>query len=306
VPSSQGKILGSALASLEITAGDPPPSTPPISVFEFKTAEVEGMRKDLAITSRYARYFVEELVDGTTLEMVEVPANTFLIGSPVSEAHRSSYEGPQRRLGIKSFFIGKYAVTQAQWRAVSMLPKKRRYLPPDPSKLIEGDNLPVIRVSWDDAIEFCSRLSEHTGRTYSLPTEAQWEYACRAGTQTAFAFGDTLPFEIANYGGHYLGQDGKYRVRLVEVGVMGVANQFGLYDMHGNVYEWCMNARNQNYEELFTDGSPPESSGNAKYRVRRGGSWQSKESACRSAHRSAARRWLRNDITGFRVVMLEQ
>lgn len=302
-------MLGIAPASLDISSTGVPdaqtPPTPPIKVFEFETVVIEDVRKDPVRDKGQVRYFVEELYGGVTLEMVEVPKNSFLIGSPVSEAHRSSYEGPQRRLGIGSFFIGKYAVTQAQWRAVSMLPKKRRYLDPDPSKLVEGDNLPVIRVSWDDAIEFCSRLSEHTGRTYSLPTEAQWEYACRAGTQTAFAFGNAVPFAITNYGGYYLGSDGKYRVRLVEVGVMGVANKFGLYDMHGNVYEWCMNAWNQDYEELFTDGSPRENTGNAKYRARRGGSWQSKESACRSAHRSAAKRWLRNDITGFRVVMLE-
>src|SRR5262249_22849878 len=130
----------------------------------------------------------------------EIPAGTFLMGSPDNEAGRSVSEGPQHRVTIKSFFIGKFPVTQAQWRAVALLPKVQMELSLNPSTF-SGDDLPVESISWREAEEFCVRLSRETGRSYRLPSEAEWEYACRAGSRTPFHFGETVTPALVNYDG---------------------------------------------------------------------------------------------------------
>jgi formylglycine-generating enzyme required for sulfatase activity len=168
------------------------------------------------------------------------------MGSPLDETGRYGDEGPQHEVHLTEFKMGRTPITQAQWRAVAALPKFDLELKPEPS-FFKGDNLPVERVSWFDAMEFCRRLSQHTGRHYTLPTEAQWEYACRAGTTTPFHFGETIRPQLANY-------DSEEGVGTTKVGIFP-ANDWGLQDMHGNVWEWCLDHWHENYEGAPEDGS---------------------------------------------------
>jgi formylglycine-generating enzyme required for sulfatase activity len=205
--------------------------------------------------------FVEELGVGAPLIMTRTPAGTFQIGSPKQEQGRSAQEGPVHEVRLAEFLIGQTPITQAQWRLVAgWIPREwehwGRDLNPEPAKfqgeearLLAGetnaDERPVERVSWLDAMEFCSRLSQRTGRNYTLPSEAQWEYACRAGTTRPFHFGDTISPELANYNGDYAFVDGPKGInREQTTPVLGVgqfpANAWGMHDMHGNVYEWCL------------------------------------------------------------------
>ena len=187
------------------------------------------------------------------------------MGSPEDEKEREDREGPQHRVVVPSFLLGQYPVTQAQWRAVAALPQQVRELTPDPSKFkskFQGNNRPMKQVSWDDAVEFCARLAAQTERGYRLPTEAEWEYACRAGTTTPFFFGETLVPELANYSCATYGPrgvEGKPVGETTEVDHYGVANQWGLVDMHGNVWEWCQDEFHESYsdkpEALKQDGS---------------------------------------------------
>lgn len=145
-----------------------------------------------------AQEFIEDLGNGVELEMVAIPSGSFVMGSPKDEPERDESESPQHRVTIQPLFLGKYPVTQAQWQAVASLPQVNRKLNPEPSRF-RGENRPVERVSWYDAVEFCERLSQHTGKPYRLPSEAEWEYACRAGTTTPFHFGETITSDLANY-----------------------------------------------------------------------------------------------------------
>ena len=145
------------------------------------------------------------------------------MGSPENEPERQEREGPQHEVTVPSFFLGRYPVTQSQWRAVAAMPQVKRELNPEPSNF-KGDNLPVERVSWYESVEFCDRLSTKTGRPYRLPSEAEWEYACRAGTTTPFHFGRTLTTEVANYNGNYTyadGPKGEYRKTTTPVDQFG-------------------------------------------------------------------------------------
>jgi len=177
------------------------------------------------------------------IPMVEIPAGTFLMGSPTDEEGHFDDEGPQHQVTLESFLMGRTPITQAQWLVVAQLPMVMHYLNPDPS-YFKGANKPVDRVSWLDAVEFCARLSRATGRAFSLPSEAQWEYACRAGTTTPFAFGDTLSAKQANFNSHSTSEVGSFP-----------ANKWGLYDMHGNVWEWCKDQWHDSYNGAPTDGS---------------------------------------------------
>ena len=254
---------------------------------------------------RTAQYFIEDLGNGIQLEMVMIPSGSFIMGSPETEEGSTDDERPQHQVTIKAFCLGKYQVTQAQWKAVAAFPQVNRELKPDPSRF-KGDNRPVESVSWEDAVEFCDRLSKHTKRQYRLPSEAEWEYACRAGTTTPFHFGKTITTDLANYDGESTygqGPKGVYRKETTEVGSFGVANNFGLYDMHGNVWEWCQDDWHNNYEGAPTDGSAwldNEESSNRK--LLRGGSWDGNPGNCRSAYRGSY--FLDNDDLniGFRVV----
>jgi formylglycine-generating enzyme required for sulfatase activity len=185
----------------------------------------------------------------------------------------------------------------------------------DPSRF-KGDNRPVEQVSWEDAVEFCDRLSQHTKREYRLPSEAEWEYACRARTTTPFHFGETIATDLANYRGTdreyegktYLGfygagSRGEYREKTMDVGIFP-ANAFGLYDMHGNVWEWCADHYHANYEGAPTDGSAWISEEKSLKHLLRGGSWFSYPRNCRSAVRNGDTPDIRFNSFGFRIFCL--
>ena len=258
-------------------------------------------------TSRTSQGYQEpllEITNGLPLHMVLVPGGTFTMGSPENEPERNDSEGPQHEVAVPTFFMGRYPITQAQWKAVARLPQVERELVPDPSRF-KGENRPVEQVSWYDAVEFCDRLAERTSRPYRLPSEAEWEYACRARTTTPFYFGKTLTTELANYDGNNTyadGPEGEYRKETTPVDHFGIANAFGLSDMHGNVYEWCQDYWHETYEGAPPDGNAWVEGGNSDLRVIRGGSWDGNPWNCRSA----CRRWY-NPVNGlillgFRVV----
>jgi len=230
-----------------------------------------------------------ETVNAVAIEMVRVPSGKFEMGSPDSETGRQPNEGPQHNVSISSFYMGKYEVTQAQWRAVASLPIVRIGLPASPSKF-QGDNLPVEQVSWDEATEFCERLSRATGKTYRLPTEAEWEYAARAMTTGPYAGNlDTMGWYASNSG------DKTHPVGAKQ------ANGYGLYDMHGNVWEWCQDWYRENYYAQ-SPGADPTGPGTGSERALRGGSWGNFALNCRSAIRLKSAPDYRINILGFRLV----
>jgi formylglycine-generating enzyme required for sulfatase activity len=246
--------------------------------------------------------FTEDLGKGVVLEMVAIPGGTFLMGSPESEPERLDRESPQHTVTIQPFFIGKFPVTQAQWQAVASFSKVNIDLKSDPSNF-QGANRPVEKVFWNDAVEFCARLSKATGREYRLPSEAEWEYACRAGTTTPFHFGETITTDLANYNGQYTygsGSKGQYREQTTDVGSFP-ANAFGLHDMHGNVWEWSQDTWHENYNGAPTDGNAWVDE-NQNKRILRGGSWFSFPRRCRSASRYYLNPAIDLNNFGFRVV----
>ncbi len=219
------------------------------------------------------------------LDMVYIPGGSFMMGSPGGEGYDT--EKPQHRVTVEPFCVGKYPITQRQYQEI---------MNSNPSNF-RGDNLPVENVSWEDAVEFCQRLSLHTGQEYRLPSEAEWEYACRAGTTTPFHFGETITEDLANYAAVDI-----YAIELTTTPVASFApNPFGLYDMHGNVWEWCQDDWHDNYEDAPTDGSAWISENHGK-KVFRGGSWFSDSKECRSASRFRNNRAFRGGNIGFRVV----
>jgi formylglycine-generating enzyme required for sulfatase activity len=255
----------------------------------------------------------EGLAEGVLpLRMMQIPAGTFLMGSPDDELERRDSEGPRHEVTVSEFFMAKYPVTQAQWRVVAGMEAVNRELKAEPSRF-KGDMRPVEQVSWEDAVEFCDRLTVHTNRHYRLPTEAEWEYACRAGTTTPFHFGETITTEVANYrgtdneeygwsGSYGVGPKGEYREETTPVDHFGIANAFGLCDMHGNVLEWCADHWHENYNGAPTNGSAWVEGGDSSYRVLRGGSWGLNPRDCRSASRGRLTPGYRYDYIGFRVV----
>ncbi|SRR5579883_2630881 len=247
--------------------------------------------------------FQEDLGFGNWLEMVSIPGGTFFIGAPETEADSTDAERPRRLVRVNAFATSKYPVTQAQWRAVAAWPQINYTLEPNCSKFKDLQH-PVEQVSWYEAVEFCDRLSRKTGRTYRLPTETEWEYACRSGTRTAFHFGDTITTAFANYNGSRtepIESKETYRRQTIAVGRFP-SNGFGLYDMHGNVLEWCLDHGHDSYKGIPTDGRAWVKDGNPNLRVARGGSWLSYRSACRSAARDFNAPANRYANIGFRVV----
>ena len=234
----------------------------------------------------------ENLGKGVVLEMVAIPGGKFLMGSPEGVGY--DRERPQHQVTIQPFYMGKYPVTQAQWERVADLPKVKIDLRSKPSHF-KGANLPVENVSWHDAQEFCARLSKATGKLYRLPSEAEWEYACRGNTTTPYYFGDTITTDLVNHRNKY-GQT-------TEVGKFP-PNAFGLYDMHGNVWEWCEDGWHENYinAPIWPNSSIAWMSNNNN-RVLRGGQWYLNPSYCRSASRSYNSGDRRNKDNGFRLVV---
>ncbi|MBD1848290.1 SUMF1/EgtB/PvdO family nonheme iron enzyme [Cyanobacteria bacterium FACHB-63] len=248
--------------------------------------------------------WIERLTSGVDLEMVLILGRSFVMGSPENEPERFSSEGPQHEVSLNPFMMGRYPVTQAQWQAVAAMPQINRELDPSPSRF-KGEKRPVERVSWYDAVEFCERLSAYSGREYRLPTEAEWEYACRAGTTTPFHFGETITSDLANYSGSVTyndGPKGKESEETTPVDWFKVANAFGLCDMHGNVHEWCQDHWHERYEGVPIDGSAWLADQEDVSRVVRGGSWDLNPRYCRSAHRDNYSPNFRYATFGFRVV----
>ena len=286
-----------------------------LNAFEFEVVTIEVQRSGLLglgskVTSNrrrtQARYFTEDLGNGVILDMVYIPGGKFTMGSQPDEENSYNDERPQHKVTVQPLFIGKFQVTQAQWKAIASLPKVNRDLEPNPSNF-KGDERPVERVSWEDAEEFCQRLSKQTRKEYRLPSEAEWEYACRAGTTTPFHFGETITGELANYRASetYANEPkGEYRRKTTPVGSF-LANAFGLYDMHGNVWEWCEDDWHENYNNAPTDGRVWLSE-TSNIKVRRGCSWLNDPHVCRSACRSIKSRGERNYSIGFRVVCRPQ
>jgi formylglycine-generating enzyme required for sulfatase activity len=277
---------------------------------ERRPLEVEGYR--------------EELGPGVALTMVQIPAGSFLMGSPANEPERLDREGPQHDVRLGAFFLAQTPISQAQWRAVAQWkpaaggPAWQLELDPDLSHFKgdpQGDapkkgQRPVERVSWLEAMEFCRRLSQRTGRTYTLPSESQWEYACRAGSTTPFHFGATLTPELANYNGNYVygnGPKGAYRQQTTDVASFP-ANAWGLHDLHGNVWEWCADHWHDSYDFAPGDDQPwliPAAADDAP-RLLRGGSWYLIPGFCRSACRYDRHPVYRDIYVGFRVCCLPQ
>jgi formylglycine-generating enzyme required for sulfatase activity len=270
--------------------------------FDFQVIRLDVNGSTIARTKHHTQFFTTELSSGVPLDMVAIPSGHYQMGSSVAEAHSSPREWPQHAVELQPFFIGKYPVTQAQWQAVARMPRIKYELLMSPSHF-KGAQYPVESVSWMEAVEFCDRLSAYTGRAYRLPSEAEWEYACRAGSKTPFHFGDTLTSAVANYGSThtYAAETGKdYRQSTMSVGSFS-PNAFGLYDMHGNVWEWCADHWHVNYQLAPSNGSAWTDNGDPELRSLRGGAWPDHPANLRSTHRAGYLATGLNRIIGFRV-----
>jgi len=225
-----------------------------------------------------------------------------MMGCPDNEQGRHKSLIPQHRVTVPTFFAGKYAITQAQWKVV--MENNRVVMENNPSDF-KGEKRPVEEVWPHEAVEFCYRISQKTGKKYRLLSEAEWEYACRANTTTPFHFGETITPELVNYNGNYpyaKAPKGLYREETKDVGSFP-PNAFGLYDMHGNVSEWCSDEWHDNYNGAPTDGSSWGTATLGNFAVARGGSWEFESGNCRSTaryFRSADLRWRGS---GFRVAV---
>ena len=272
-----------------------PVPTPELSSFTFEVLGVNDQGQVRKRRSQSAQYYRQNLKETAVLEMIYVPGGQFSMGSSVTEAHRQKNESPRHPVNVPTFFMGKYPITQAQWQAI---------MGDNPSKF-QGANLPVEGVSWLAAVEFCQELSTATGQAYRLPSEAEWEYAARARTKTPFYIGETLTTELANYDGRYTygkGPKGAFRKATNKVGAFS-GNAFGLYDMHGQVWEWCQDHWHNSYVGAPTDGTAWVNKGDSKTRrVRRGGSWYDGPHACRSAFRYRSLSNSYQNSFGLRVV----
>ncbi|MDB9320062.1 SUMF1/EgtB/PvdO family nonheme iron enzyme [Nodularia spumigena] len=259
--------------------------------------------------AKEAQSFTEYLGNRVELEMVGIPGGTFMMGS-AGERHNGEY--PQHRVNIQPLSMGKFPVTQEQWKVVSTMPKVTQELKPSPS-WFKGNKLPVEQITWHEAVEFCARLSKHSGKNYRLPSEAEWEYACRAGTDTQFFFGECLTPKLAKFDynnqDYKFGEESEFTLKSLiqlspEILILLVLrlggttpvgqfpdNAFGLYDMHGNVWEWCSDTG-----RTWIDNK------NQNTRLLRGGSWSALPKDCRSAARCCNKPDGAQYDTGFRVV----
>lgn len=296
--------------------------------FEFEIIVLDAQGQVISRQIQQRSRYRETLATSIDLEMVAVPGGTLLMGAPPGEMGSTASQRPQHRVAIAPFGLGRYPITQAQWLAVASLPKVNRTLPLRPSNF-EGDRRPVEQITWYEALEFCDRLSQLTGRRYRLPSEAEWEYACRAFSSPPtlppeanenpyppFHFGETLTTDWANYSGidwEYFGKVcspgaygqgplGEDRRETTAVDELAGANAWGLCDLHGNVREWCQDVWHKTYEGAPSDGSPWETEGDPSQRVVRGGSWNGGPNKCRSAYRAKFEAEASFNDLGLRVV----
>jgi formylglycine-generating enzyme required for sulfatase activity len=267
---------------------------------EKETAAAEEAARQFAENVRNKKPISLPLSGDVSLELLPVPTGSFMMGSPADEPGRYNDETRHEVTISKPYWMGKYEVTQAQWEAV---------MGNNPSE-IKGAKLPVENVSWDEAMAFCKKLTEQErtagrlpeGYRYTLPTEAEWEYACRAGTTTPFSTGNNFTAEQGNYDGripYNRNATREYRKMTTEVGSFP-ANAFGLYDMHGNVGELC-----RDWDGAYPTGSVTDPTGarTGSARIARGGSWYSNARSCRSAYRAAVTSGARSSNYGFRVAL---
>jgi formylglycine-generating enzyme required for sulfatase activity len=249
-------------------------------------AAFAALASDFAGTSAPVRKPREEseppkhFTNSIGMKFVWIPPGTFMMGSPKEEIGREPFEGAsetQHKVTLsRGFYMGVHLVTQEQWQAV---------MGDNPSRFKDEKNLPVEQVSWDDCQEFIKKLRDKDKKAYRLPTEAEWEYACRAGTKTPFHFGETISTDQANYNGNYTyGNDkkGVYREKTTPVGSFP-ANAWGLHDMHGNLFQWCEDWHGDYPQKDVVDPQGPET---GEKRVLRGGSWNDEPQHCRSAFRN--------------------
>jgi formylglycine-generating enzyme required for sulfatase activity/tRNA A-37 threonylcarbamoyl transferase component Bud32 len=280
----------------------------PFAPLELKASEFDILTLDeggrvIQRRKGQSRYFVENIGCDFPLEMVEIPEGSFPRDSLGNGA--GSYTASRHRISIPPFFIGRFQITQMQWHMMAGLPKINYELDPEPSKF-KGHNLPVDQVLWEEAMEFCARLSRETGKIYRLPSESEWEYACRAGTTSAFNLGPTITTDWVNYKGERSLNEvprGIFRGETIPVGMLGAPNAFGLHDMHGNVWEWCLDTEGKSYNIVPIDGTSGTSKVDQERHIARGGSWAVGAKSCRSDYRisfPSGNRW--NYTTGFRVV----
>jgi formylglycine-generating enzyme required for sulfatase activity len=316
VSTATARAVGAVMAdgsSRVAVATVPPRVAPPRSAAlnltllptcSFESLTLSDRGEAIACEPGTVKYWREDLGNDITLDLVAIPGGHFMQGFIQNQSY------------VPPFLMGKYPVTQAQWRAVAQMAPIDRPLSLHPSGFT-GDHHPVEQVSWQEAVEFCQRLSHHTQRQYRLPSEVQWEYACRAGTTGPFHFGSTITTEVANYrgtdsdfgsGSYGHGPRGTYRKGTTPVGSFPFANPFGLYDMHGNVWEWCQDPWRADLDLLDLDEDlldlawelqMPTSS-----RILRGGSWFFAPRYCRSSYRNRCRADYRLNSIGFRIVCI--
>lgn len=242
--------------------------------------------------------FQEDLGNGVFLSMVKIPAGKFMMGSPANEEGHQRHEQPQHSVDIPEFYLGQTLVTQDQWAAMYR-----------DKSLGFGRNgrLPAHSMNWLEAIDFCDRLSAKTGHKYRLPSESEWEYACRARATAPFTYGDSISTNVVNHNGEFpyaQAPKGIFRQKATPV-AMFAPNAFGLYDMHGNLWEWCLDEWFDSYQGAPTDGSPRgniTARDGQQLRVVRGGSWFSYARICRAASRAGLFAMFRHDFYGMRVV----
>jgi eukaryotic-like serine/threonine-protein kinase len=264
-----------------------------LTTYTFETVSVDSHGEIIDRQLGAANCLTESLVEGVNLDLVLIPEGTFIMGD---ERHHQD-EQPIHEVTISPFYMGKYPITQAQYRSIMG----------ESGGFGISTDYPIEKVSWDDALNFCSQLSQQTGKQYSLPSEAQWEYACRATTTTTFHFGATITPDLVNYNGDYPyhgAPKGENRAQATPVGSFP-ANAFGLYDMHGNVWEWCLDQYQPNYQGAPSDGSAWLNPGLIDLKhVMRGGAWDYVARGCRSAVRGSLSASLRVDGCGLRVVLI--
>jgi formylglycine-generating enzyme required for sulfatase activity len=266
----------------------------------------------------------EPLAEGVALTMVRIPAGSFAMGAPETEAGSSDSERPLHRVTLREFLLAQTPITQAQWRAVAEWEKPGNVaatewpeaLDSDPVARLEdperfrGEQRPVVNVSWMEAKAFCERLRLRTGKNYALPSEAQWEYACRAGSTKPFHWGSTISTMLANYNGtegYEDGDKGVDRQQTTDANSFP-SNPWGLQDMHGNTWEWCADHWHGNYAGAPEDGRPwiddEARNSESKTRMMRGGAWDSHPGGCRSACRFDDHPNFRHNVITFRVCCL--
>ena len=286
----------------------------PLKWWDFQTIVVNQYAEIIEKPDQSVQYFEEEIAEDLSIKMIIIPSGSFMMGSPEGELDSYSDEKPQHLVTVPSFAIGQFVVTQAQWKTIAQLPKVKQKLNASPS-YHSGDDRPVERVDWSEAVEFCNRLTRLTRKLYRLPSEAEREYACRAGTTTAFNIGPTIATDFVNYrgtddvradrtilGSYGEGPKGNYRGKTTPAQTFS-ANNIGLFDTHGNVWEWCADDWHENYEGAPLDSSVWDASNDSGSKVTRGGSCGSTPQGCRSAIRDSHSSSIRDNCLGFRVLL---